>query len=81
MRIRMSEDFKASYKQLKKRHKSLEASYIRLLMRMDFATMHLFRMSRTERNRVLEILLTYYRLHLPDFPELRSTAVLHTLFL
>ena len=58
-----------------------EASHIRLLMRMDFATMHLFRMSRTERNRVLEILLTYYRLHLPDFPELRSTGVLHTLFL
>lgn len=58
-----------------------EASHIQLLMRMDFATMYLFRMSRTERNRVLEILLTYYRLHLPDFPELRSTSVLHTLFL
>ena len=27
MRIRMSEDFRASYKQLKKRHKSLEADF------------------------------------------------------
>ena len=31
MRIRMSEDFKASYKQLKKRHKSLETDFETLL--------------------------------------------------
>ena len=31
MRIRMSEDFRASYKQLKKRHKSLESDFERLL--------------------------------------------------
>jgi DNA repair protein RecO (recombination protein O) len=57
-----------------------EASHIRLLMRMDFATMHLFRLSRAERNRILELLLHYYRLHLPDFPELRSVQVLQELF-
>ena len=31
MRIRMSEDFKAAYKRLKKRHRSLEADFERLL--------------------------------------------------
>ena len=31
MRVRISEDFKASYKQLKKRHKSLDADFERLL--------------------------------------------------
>lgn len=31
MRVRMSDDFRASYKQLKKRHKSLEADFERLL--------------------------------------------------
>ena len=31
MRVRMSEDFRASYKQLKKRHKSLETDFERLL--------------------------------------------------
>ena len=31
MRIKMSEDFRASYKQLKKRHKSLEEDFERLL--------------------------------------------------
>ena len=31
MRVRMSEDFRASYKQLKKRHKSLDDDFQRLL--------------------------------------------------
>ena len=57
-----------------------EASRIRPLMRMDFATMHLFRLNRTERARMLEIIEQYYRLHLPSFPELRSLLVLHELF-
>lgn len=57
-----------------------EAGRIRLLMRMDYTTMHLFRLSRSERNRILELLLLYYRLHLPAFPELRSVSVLQELF-
>lgn len=57
-----------------------EASRIKILMRMDFYTMHLYRLSRAERNRILEILLLYYRLHLPAIPELRSLSVLHELF-
>ena len=57
-----------------------EAAHISTLMRMDFATMHLFLLSRAERSRILEILLLYYRLHLPSFPELRSIEVLHNLY-
>ena len=57
-----------------------EAGRIRPLMRMDFATMHLFRLNRAERARMLEIIEQYYRLHLPAFPELRSLPVLHELF-
>jgi DNA repair protein RecO (recombination protein O) len=57
-----------------------EASRIRLLMRMDYPTMHLFQLSRVERGRILEILLLYYRLHLPDFPELRSVSILQELY-
>ena len=51
-----------------------EAEKIQLMMRMDFPTMHLFRMSHQERNRLLEVSLIYYRLHLPDFPELKSVT-------
>lgn len=57
-----------------------EAAKMRLLMRMDYATMHLFSMSRQERNRCLDVIIEFYRLHLPDFPELKSLAVLRELF-
>lgn len=57
-----------------------EAVHIHNLMRMRFDTMHLFAMNRTERNRCLEVILAYYRLHLPDFPELKSLPVLKELF-
>ena len=53
---------------------------IQLMMRMDFPTMHLFRMSHQERNRLLEVALIYYRLHLTDFPELKSVSVLQELY-
>ena len=57
-----------------------EAARIHDMMRMDYQNMHLFRMSRTDRNRCLDVMLTYYRLHLPCFPELKSLPVLKELF-
>ncbi|MBM6992520.1 MAG: DNA repair protein RecO [Prevotella sp.] len=57
-----------------------EASVIGLLMRMNYENMHLFRMSQAERNRCIELILYYYRLHVPNFPELRSLEVLQSLF-
>lgn len=57
-----------------------EASRIRTLMRMDYENMRLFRMSRAGRNRCLEVVLHYYRLHVPSFPEMRSLEVLRALF-
>ena len=57
-----------------------EARKISLLMRVNYATMHLVRMSRAERNRCVELILRYYRLPLPDFPELKSLPVLSELF-
>ncbi len=57
-----------------------EAAKIGLLMRMNYETMHLFKMSRSERNRCTEIILTYYRLHVPNFPELKSLGIMQELF-
>ena len=57
-----------------------EARMIHLLMRMDFPTMHLYRLSRQDRHRIMEVLLQYYKLHLPDFPEMKSLAVLRQLW-
>ncbi len=57
-----------------------EASRIALLMRMDYQNMHLFRMTQAERNRCTEIIVGYYRLHVPGFAEMKSLPVLQTLF-
>ena len=57
-----------------------EAARIVPLMRMNYATMHLYRMNRKDRNRCVEWLLHFYRLHIPDFPELRSWLVLRELY-
>jgi DNA repair protein RecO (recombination protein O) len=57
-----------------------EARRIHILMRMDFPTMHLYRLNRTDRNRIVEVLLHYYRLHVPQFPELKSLSVLQELW-
>ena len=57
-----------------------EASRIITMMRMVYATMHLFHLSRSDRNRILDIIEHYYRLHLPSLPELRSLPVLRELF-
>lgn len=57
-----------------------EAGRMEVLMRMDYPTMHLFRLSHHERNRLLEVAITYYRLHLPNFPDMKSLGVLRELF-
>lgn len=57
-----------------------EAYRLTRLMRMNYETMHLFSMNRSERNRCLEIMSDYYRLHVPGFQELKSFAVLQELF-
>ncbi len=53
-----------------------EARLMPLMFRMDYANMHLFRLSRASRRRIVEVLNAYYSLHLPSFPELRSLGVL-----
>ena len=57
-----------------------EASKIGLLMRLNYQTMHLCAMSREERNRCTEVILEYYRLHVPGFPAMKSLDVLKELF-
>nr|WP_314697160.1 DNA repair protein RecO [uncultured Prevotella sp.] len=57
-----------------------DASGINQLIRMDYENMHLFRLSRHDRNRISDIILHYYRIHIPDMPELNSFHVLRELF-
>ena len=47
---------------------------------MNYRSMRLFRMNRAQRNFILDCLLAYYRLHVPEFPELKSVEVLREIF-
>lgn len=57
-----------------------EAQAFLQLMRMNYETMHRFPMKHEERNRCLALINEYYRLHIPDFPVLKSLEVLEELF-
>ena len=57
-----------------------DASHISTLMRMNYESMHLFRMSHHERNRITNVLIQYYRLHVSGFPQLQSLAVVQELW-
>lgn len=57
-----------------------DAAIVPKLMRMRYTTMHVFRFSGSERSRLLSVLHQYYRLHLTNFPEIKSLSVLKELF-
>lgn len=50
------------------------------MFRLTYKTMHLYTMSRQERNHCIEVIVEYYRLHIPNFPKLKSLPILQTLF-
>ncbi|WP_315280807.1 DNA repair protein RecO [Prevotella pallens] len=57
-----------------------DAGHLYNLMRMNFDTMKLFKFSHDDRNRITEIVLRYYKLHLPNMPELQSFDILREVF-
>jgi DNA repair protein RecO (recombination protein O) len=56
--------------------KEEEAAILPLMLRMNIRNMHSFRLNRQQRNRILDVLTTYYQLHVPEFRNLRSLGVL-----
>lgn len=50
------------------------------LLRMDFHNLGVFRFERKERMDILRQMLDYYRIHLGEFPDIKSLEILHELF-
>ena len=50
------------------------------LLHSDYSNMHKLHYSRQRRMKILEGLIEYYKLHVPDFRSLHSLAVLQSLF-
>lgn len=57
-----------------------ESTVFASLLRISYENMSLYAFSRRERVAVIHRILAYYRLHLPDFPEIKSLEVLQSLF-
>ena len=57
-----------------------QAQVLPLLSRMTFDNMHHFKFNRDQRNEILEMILSYYRLHHSTLGTLRSPEVLKQLF-
>lgn len=57
-----------------------DAERMHQLLRISYPTMHLYKMSRQERRHCLDTIITYYRLHIASFPELKSLAILQQVF-
>lgn len=57
-----------------------ESIHLSRLARINFENMHKFIFNRQDRVNVINRMLEYYRLHLGDFPKLKSLDVLHELF-
>lgn len=58
----------------------MDAQRLTRIVRMDYPTMHLFRMKREERNALTEMIIRYYRIHVPSFPEMKTLDILRELF-
>jgi len=50
------------------------------VLERDYATMHNLAFTRARRAKLLESIIEYYRLHIPEFQGLHSLAVLQSLF-
>jgi DNA repair protein RecO (recombination protein O) len=59
---------------------SAESLIFARLFRIRYENMSLYTFSRRDRVEILRKIITYYRLHLPEFSEIKSLAVLQTLF-
>lgn len=57
-----------------------EAAYLPLLMRLKFSTAARVPFTRAQRTRILQGIIEYYSIHLPNFPTLKSPEILHELF-
>ncbi|MCH3994354.1 MAG: DNA repair protein RecO [Prevotella sp.] len=57
-----------------------EAQVLSRILQTDYSSMDNLTFSHDERNQATEMILHYYRLHVPDFPELKSFEILKQLY-
>ena len=73
--------FYSQGKPLHNHHLTLQqSSYLDLFKRIDYQNMHLFKLSQGDRNKIINYMLDYYRMHVYNFPEIKSLEVLRDMY-
>ena len=57
-----------------------EASLVPRLMHLGYGQMRRVALSGNARKRILEVIVTFYRLHIAEVPEIRSLSILHDVY-
>lgn len=60
--------------------KGEECLFLHKLSRINYTNMHLFKLSKYNRNIIVDRMLAYYKVHVHDFPALKSLDILSELF-
>ena len=56
-----------------------ESNYLEIFKRINYHNMHLYRLSQKNRNTIINYILDYYRMHVYDFPAIKSLDILREL--
>lgn len=57
-----------------------QSSYLDVFKRINYYNMHLYKLSQGDRNTIINFMLDYYRMHVYDFPEIKSLEVLREMY-
>lgn len=58
-----------------------QSAFLCHFRKINYHNMHLFKLSRANRNMIIDVITTYYRLHTYDFPPLKSLEVLREIWM
>jgi DNA repair protein RecO (recombination protein O) len=56
-----------------------QSIYLDVFKRINYHNMHLYKLSQSDRNIIIKCMLDYYRMHIYDFPEIKSLEILREL--
>lgn len=57
-----------------------QSNFLNIFKRINFYNMHLYKLSQSDRNILINYMLDYYRVHVYDFPEVKSLEILRELY-
>ena len=57
-----------------------QSSFLNAFKRINYSNMHLYKLSQSDRNSIINYMLEYYRIHVYDFTEIKSLEVLRELY-